>query len=131
MTNLTALQVTDAEGSAHAVAPRVSLADIENAILERHDLVAGDIVASRDDEPGRPVLGSLGVLSICLVVFRNGFVVIGKSAPASAENYDREVGRKFAYEDAIRQAWPLFGFALRDRLLAEQEAFWRVRGVVR
>jgi hypothetical protein len=55
-------------------------------------------------------------LSICLLVMKNGFVVIGKSAPASPENFNRELGKKFAYEDAVRQLWPLMGFALRDRL---------------
>jgi hypothetical protein len=42
--------------------------------------------------------------------------VIGKSAPASPENFNAELGKKFAYEDAVRQLWPLMGFALRDRL---------------
>jgi hypothetical protein len=47
---------------------------------------------------------------------RNGFTVIGKSAPASAANFNAELGKKLAYEDAIRQLWPLMGFSLRDRL---------------
>ena len=47
---------------------------------------------------------------------RNGFVVIGKSAPAAPKNFDAEKGRTFAYEDAVRQLWPLMGFALRDKL---------------
>ena len=29
-----------------------------------------------------------------------------------------ELGRKLAYEDCIRQLWPLMGFSLRDRLAA-------------
>jgi len=60
-------------------------------------------------------------LSICILMMKNGFIVIGKSAPASAANYDAELGRKFAYEDAIRQLWPLMGFALRDRLQRQTE----------
>ncbi len=47
---------------------------------------------------------------------QNGFTVIGKSAPASPENFDAETGRLFAYEDAIKQLWPLEGYALRERL---------------
>lgn len=61
---------------------------------------------------------SLRLLSICLLVMRNGFTIVGKSAPASAANFDPELGRKFAYEDAVRQLWPLMGYALRDRLAA-------------
>jgi hypothetical protein len=49
---------------------------------------------------------------------KNGFIVIGHSAPASPENFNAELGRKFAYENAIRQLWPLMGFALRERLSA-------------
>jgi hypothetical protein len=47
---------------------------------------------------------------------KNGFTIVGKSAPASAENFDQQKGELFAYEDAVRQAWPHFGFALRDRI---------------
>lgn len=109
------LQTTDQEAAAVAVAPRVRLEDIEAAIAERHDTtadVALQIVAAGAN-------ASLRLLSICILVMRNGFVVIGKSAPASAANFNRDLGKKFAYEDAVRQLWPLMGFALRDRLLTE------------
>jgi len=49
-------------------------------------------------------------------VTRNGFTLIGKSAPASPDNFDPVLGRKLAYEDAVRQLWPLMGYALRDKL---------------
>ena len=50
---------------------------------------------------------------------KNGFTLVGKSAPASPENFDPEKGREFAYQDAIRQAWPLMGFSLRDKLAGQ------------
>lgn len=52
-------------------------------------------------------------VTVLLARLKNGFVVIGKSAPADPENYDAELGYRFAREDAIRQIWPLFAFALR------------------
>jgi hypothetical protein len=55
-------------------------------------------------------------MTLCVIVLKNGFALVGKSAPADAGNYDKELGRKFAKEDAIRQAWPLFAFSLRDKL---------------
>jgi len=106
------LQVTDAQSAAVAVAPRVQLKDIEAAIATRYDLNAADMMASY------PIVPPLALLSVCILVMKNGFTVIGKSAPASPENFNAELGRKFAYEDAIRQLWPLMGFALRDRLAA-------------
>lgn len=111
------LEATEAECAAGRTAPRVSLADIEAAILERYDLTGGDAVFfQRDRVTLHP---SLGILSICVLVMRNGFTIIGKAAPASPANFDRVLGVKLAYEDAVRQVWPLMGYALRDRL-AEQ-----------
>ncbi len=105
------LQSADQEAAAHAVAPRVTLADIETAIAARYDLTADKAVG-----PNVPAVKPLEVLSICILVLTNGFTIIGKSAPASPANFNAELGRKLAYEDAIRQIWPLMGFALRDRL---------------
>jgi hypothetical protein len=109
------LQSTDQEAAAVAVAPRVALADIEAAIAARYDFTA-DKALGKDI----PVHSALEILSICIVVMRNGFTVIGKSAPASPENFNTDLGRKFAYEDAIRQLWPLMGFSLRDNLAAQK-----------
>jgi succinyl-CoA synthetase alpha subunit len=107
------LQTTDAAAAAVAVAPRVQLKDIEAAIKARYDMTAANAVGENV-----PHVPELDLLSICILVMQNGFTVIGKSAPASAENFNADLGRKFAYEDAIRQLWPLMGFALRDKLAA-------------
>lgn len=107
---MSSLQASEKLAAAGAIAPRVSLADIEGAILERHDIRANHAI-------GHPAHHkSLELLSLCLLVMKNGFTIVGKSAPASAENFDAEKGRQFAYEDAIRQVWPLMDFSLRDRL---------------
>lgn len=108
------LRATEAECAAGRTAPRVSLADIEAAIASRYDFTADNAVRAIYEH----YEDSLGVLSICLVVMRNGFTIIGKSAPASPANFDRDLGRKLAYEDAVRQIWPLMGFALREKLAA-------------
>jgi hypothetical protein len=105
------LKVTDAASEAVAVAPRVKLSDIEAAIANRYAVTADQALGGNAQH--HP---SLRVLSICLLVMKNGFTVIGKSAPASAENFNAELGAKLAYEDAVRQVWPLMGYALRDKL---------------
>ncbi len=118
------LEQTDNEAAAVAVAPRVQLADIVGAIKYRFDLNAGEVVGAgpgHQVEPdGSSSMGSLKLLSICILVMKNGFTVIGKSAPASPENFNLALGQKFAYEDAVRQLWPLMGFALRDKLHGAQ-----------
>jgi len=58
-------------------------------------------------------------LTICIVVMKSGFSVVGKSAPADPENYNKELGKQFSYEDAVRQLWPLEGYALCERLANE------------
>jgi len=110
------LQQTDQESASFATKPRVALADMEAAIKKRYDVRGYEAVGFTEDDPGDEP--SLGVLSICILVMRNGFTIIGKSAPASPENFNAEYGRKLAYEDAVRQLWPLMGFALRDKLAA-------------
>jgi hypothetical protein len=110
------LKETEAECAAVAVAPRVSLTDIQAAIAGEYYFTGSEAVAALK----MPASSPLDVLSIYVLVLKNGFTVIGKSAPASPENFDRELGMKLAYEDAIRQLWPLMGFALRDRLHRDQ-----------
>lgn len=95
-----------------ATEPRVSLQDIEDGIACEYAFTAHEAVNALAIPPVKP----LEVLSVCILVLKNGFTVIGKSAPASPANFDATVGAKFAREDAVRQIWPLMGFALRDRL---------------
>ena len=55
-------------------------------------------------------------LTVAIVTMKNGFKVVGKSACASPENYDEDVGRIYAREDAIKQLWVLEGYLLCDKL---------------
>ncbi len=61
------------------------------------------------------------VMTICEVRVDNGFVVVGKSAPADPANFDEAFGKKLAWEDCLRQLWPLFGFALCERRMFTKE----------
>ena len=62
------------------------------------------------------------VLTVCALTLQNGFMVVGKSAPASAANFDAELGRKIARDDARNQIWALEGYLLRSRLAKNQNA---------
>lgn len=57
-----------------------------------------------------------GHLTICLITMKNGFMVLGKSAPADIRNYDKEVGERYAYDDAFKPLWQLEGYLLRETL---------------
>ena len=108
---MSSLEVSDQEAQAVAVAPRVTLDSMKEKIKAQYNFTADTVVGSDS-----PIMDELKILSICILVMNNGFTLIGKSAPASPENFNAELGAKFAYEDAIRQLWPLEGYALRVSL---------------
>ena len=64
----------------------------------------------------QPEQEALKLLTFCVLVLRNGFTVTGQSACASPENFNAEIGRRIAREDAVRQVWPLMGYELRSSL---------------
>lgn len=55
-------------------------------------------------------------MTVCALKLRNGFIVIGESAAASPENFDRDIGRKIARDNARNKIWALEGYLLRERL---------------
>jgi len=58
-------------------------------------------------------------LTVCALTLRNGYVVTGESAAASPANFNEELGRKIAYDNARNKIWALEGYALRERLTAQ------------
>ncbi|MCB0252165.1 MAG: hypothetical protein KDI55_00365 [Anaerolineae bacterium] len=106
------LDATESVAAEGATSPRVSLMDIRNEIKSKTFLnLAAAIEASGIIAPE-----AAKIMTLCVVEMHNGFIFIGKSAPASPENYDAEKGKLFAGDDAVRQIWPMMGFALKDRL---------------
>jgi hypothetical protein len=65
---------------------------------------------------GAPQSQSLSLLTFCVLLLRNGFTVTGESACASPENFDAELGRKIARQNAVAKIWPLMGYALKEEL---------------
>lgn len=116
-------------------APRVTPADMQSNIASEHYFTAFDgvlgayknnndvrvEVISGDWEVPRSI-ESLGLLTFCVLVLRNGFTVTGESACASPENFDAEIGRKIARANAEHKIWPLMGYALKERLATGGEA---------
>jgi len=46
----------------------------------------------------------------------NGFTVTGESACASPANFDEEIGKKIAFEQARNKIWTLEGYLLKQKL---------------
>lgn len=104
---MNSLQVTDDESKAVQKTPnRVSLESITERIATVEYL--------------RPTL--LQHVTLAVITLENGYVVTGESAPADPDNFNEDLGKKFAYENAIRKIWPLEGYLLAEKL-------WRRKGI--
>lgn len=81
-------------------APRLTPAHIDSVIKEIKYYIVPDTTTT-----------------ICSLVLSNGFVVNGESAAASKENFDEEIGRKVAYENARDKIWMLEGYLLKQKII--------------
>ncbi len=54
-------------------------------------------------------------LTHCTIRLDNRYQVTGESACVNAENYNKEIGEKIAYDNAFNKLWPLFGFLLAEK----------------
>lgn len=61
-------------------------------------------------------------LTICALELQNGFMVVGESAAASPKNFDAEIGRNIAFDNARKKIWNLEGYLLRQRLHENRQA---------
>jgi len=115
------LQVTENASASVAIAPRISKEFIESQIAVKGWFQISDALV--DDQ--RNIDHGIGFTpddvhhvfdhhTVCVLTTKAGFTVIGHSAPASPENFNEELGRQLAYENAFRQLWPLFAFAMLE-----------------
>ena len=82
-------------------APRITPERIEEIIIrEEYHVFAGTTV------------------TVCCLVLQNGFTVVGESACASPENFDEELGRRIARDNAKQKIWALEGYRLREALMS-------------
>jgi hypothetical protein len=106
--------------AAETGASRVTAADIDAEIASVNFFTAaqGEFGARmyEDGTTPMPKPSTLDLLTLCVLVLKNGFTVVGKSACADPRMFDAEIGRKVALNDAKGQCWALLGFRLRDAI---------------
>lgn len=78
-----------------------------------------DLIDATIDSETYTVLPS-GRVTICEMTLKNGFVVLGESSCVSKENFNAELGRKIARENARNKIWELEGYLLKQRLFETQ-----------
>lgn len=104
------------------VAPRITPQHVENIITSEtyftaHDGWAGSVIHKKKGEVIElDDLNQLKLLTFCVLVLANGFTVTGESACASPENFDAEIGRKIARQNAVNKIWLLEGYLLKQKL---------------
>ena len=98
-------------------APRLTPEYIDSKIKATHFFTGNDgIRGSTGDNVSYGKEYPLSLLTFCVLVLENGFTVTGESACASPENFDAEIGRKIAYENAREKIWLLEGYLLKEKL---------------
>lgn len=104
-------------------APRVTGKHIEDIIVSEHyftgyDGIGGDgsWAKYKSALDLRSSHESLKLITFCVLVLKNGFTVTGESVCASPENFDAEIGRKIARENAVNKIWILEGYLLKQNL---------------
>lgn len=95
-------------------APRITAAHIESIIAEEIYFTPADAIKGKGGQvaDNSPV----NLLTICVLVLKNNFTVTGESACASPENFNAEIGRKIARDNAISKVWMLEGYLLKESL---------------
>jgi len=61
-------------------------------------------------------------VTICYLGLRNGFGVVGESAAVSFDNFDEEIGKKVAKDNAREKIWALEGYLLKQHLFEANSA---------
>ena len=54
--------------------------------------------------------------TICVLTLKSGFEVVGSTGVVDKSKFVKELGEKFAREDAVNKLWPLEGYLLQNKL---------------
>lgn len=100
----------------------VSKDSIEAKIKHVAFINAGEAVEATDGgTTHQDILDNLSLVTICIIILENGFKVEGVSACVDPANYNEEIGRKCAYENAFEKIWQLEGYLLRQAMFEEAQ----------
>lgn len=90
--------------------------EVESQIVSEYSVRAWDAFR---DHPNITVEAERALRSttICVLVLRNGFPIVGTSVAAAPENYDHGDGMKWAKADAMAKLWVCEEYALRNRIM--------------
>ncbi|MGL4752254.1 MAG: Gp49 family protein [Aeromonadaceae bacterium] len=98
-------------------APRVTPSRINDVIKsEVYFTASNGVTGATNGKISHDSTHALSLLTFCVITLENGFTVTGESACASPENFNAEIGRKIARENAVNKIWMLEGYLLKQKL---------------
>ena len=103
-------------------APRLTPEIIDSKIVGVEYILTRDVCKRDNGVEIFDAPESLQTLIFCILTLENGFTVTGESACASPENFDAEIGRKIAYQNAREKIWLLEGYLLKQRLKEQSDS---------
>lgn len=99
------MTISEAQLIQQAVAPRVTLQDVEESVARESYTVLPD-----------------STTTVCQLTLQNGWTVTGESACASPANYKKETGETLARASAVSKIWGFLGFLLKTKLSLIEKA---------
>lgn len=57
-----------------------------------------------------------GTLTHCAITVKSGFIFTGESSCVDPNEFDEEIGKEIAYEQAFETMWLPYGFALKQKI---------------
>ena len=103
-------------------APRLTPEIIDSKIVGVEYILTRDVCKRDNGVEIFDAPESLQTLIFCILTLENGFTVTGESACASPENFDAEIGKKIAYQNAREKIWLLEGYLLKQRLKEQSDS---------
>jgi hypothetical protein len=88
--------------------PLVTSFSMEEEIVDDYYRNLGSAIKAPEGSPAYNT-------TLCILVLRNGFVIVGKSACVYSENFNEDTGKRLAREDALRQIGPFMGWREADK----------------
>lgn len=102
-------------------ARKVTADHIHSCISEVFYINAGDAVRAQGVPFKSESISELHLVTVCIIILKNGFKVEGVSACVDPSSYDKALGEKFAFENAFEKIWQLEGYLLKEQMYQEQE----------
>lgn len=61
-----------------------------------------------------------GRTTLAMVTLKNGYTIRGESSCVCIENFNKALGEKYAFDNAVKKIWPLEGYLLAEKLFIEK-----------